>query len=434
MSLFSALTVAVGGLSAQSRAIGNISDNLANTQTTGYKRVDTRFESLVTQSNLSVNDPGGVRATPSYQNSIQGNLIQSQTSTSLAITGAGFFSVRQGTVSANGTTTIGTDASFTRRGDFTLDSKGYMVNGAGYYLTGYTVSSTGNVSAETSPILISNLIDTPVATTAASYSANLPSSAITGTTTAASTIQIYDALGNPKDMSFTWTKTATNAWTAVVNVAGGQGSASSNYIATIPFVFNNVSDVGTIDSMTAGSNYSVQPATAPDYDATVEMNLSFVGAGSQTLRIDFGRYDSAEGVTQYADTALTVSSFGQNGIPQGSFKDLQIDRDGFVILNYDNGRSRTFYQIPIVQFNAPNNLQRAVGGAFEETLESGDARTNAPGRSGAGFIVGNALEGSNVDIADEFTKLIQSQRIYSANARTITTTNSMLEEVINIVR
>jgi flagellar hook protein FlgE len=103
-------------------------------------------------------------------------------------------------------------------------------------------------------------------------------------------------------------------------------------------------------------------------------------------------------------------------------------------LNYDNGRSRTLFQIPLVQFNSPNNLQRIDGGAYSRTLESGTPRRSTAGSNGAGRLVSNTLEGSNVDIADEFTKMIQAQRVYSANARTITTTNSMLEEVINIVR
>ena len=105
-SLFGALTVAVGGLTAQSNAIGNISDNLSNAQTTGFKSIGTDFESLVTDSSASINDPGGVRAFPQYQNDLQGNLVQSGTATSLAITGQGFFAVEPATVDASGTTSF----------------------------------------------------------------------------------------------------------------------------------------------------------------------------------------------------------------------------------------------------------------------------------------------------------------------------------------
>ena len=139
-------------------------------------------------------------------------------------------------------------------------------------------------------------------------------------------------------------------------------------------------------------------------------------------------------MTQFADTEIQVSTLQQNGIPRGAFQSLSIDKNGFVSLNYDNGSSKTFYQVPITLFNAPNNLQRQEGNAFSQTIDSGIPRDNVPGDLGAGNIVGNALEASNVDIASEFAKMIKYQRTYSANARVISTGSSMLEEIINVVR
>ncbi|MGE3769322.1 MAG: flagellar hook protein FlgE [Bdellovibrionales bacterium] len=526
MSLFAALTVAVGGLNAQSSAIGNVSDNLANAQTIGFKRIDTRFESLVTQSNARSNDPGGVRATPSYQNSIQGGLLQSQTSTSLAISGEGFFGVQRASVDATGATTFNDQQFYTRRGDFTLNRDGYLVNGADYYLLGYAVdSSTGEVDTSvTDPIQISALLDNPVATSSVRYAANLPASADAGEAFPTSTVQIFDSLGNPHELELTWTKIdGTNQWSLDIEtddaiptalnrnllfefngspagtlspltatyefdeVLGGDmvfdttgdtitltdttwaaqgyqvgdvitiaGTASNNSTFTITALSDEEATVAenvtneTATSYTAtrngagirastasgqtGPTLSIVSPTPPDTSATVSVSLEFLGAGSQTVVLDFGDYNAATGITQFAADDLQVTSFEQNGIPRGSFQDLAIDEDGFVTLNYDNGRARTLFQIPIVQFFAPNSLQREDGGAFSRTLDSGTARFSAPGTVGAGTIVGNALEGSNVDIADEFTKMIQSQRVYSANARTISTTNAMLEEVINVVR
>jgi flagellar hook protein FlgE len=526
MSLFAALTVAVGGLNAQSSAIGNVSDNLANAQTIGFKRIDTRFESLVTQSNSRVNDPGGVRATPAYQNNIQGGLLQSQNSTSLAISGEGFFGVQRASVSATGSTTFNDQEFYTRRGDFALNKDGFLVNGSDYYLLGYGVNSaTGAVdTSSTNPIQISALLDNPVATSTVNYGANLPASAATGDTFPTSTIQVFDALGNTHALNMTWTKLAgTNQWqldidvpsaipaavnrqllfefsgspagtispltstysftqTQATSIAASNGAStmtlgSSSWAAqgyqigdTITLTGTGTDGTFTITNL-AGAVATVTPApttiaadttfsasrtgagirlssaagqtgsaltvvtpTAPDTSATVSVSLDFLGAGAQNVTLDFGDYNAATGVTQFAASDLQVTSFEQNGIPRGSFQDLAIDEDGFVTLNYDNGRARTLFQIPIVQFFAPNSLQREDGGAFSRTLASGTPRFSAPGTVGAGTIAGNALEGANVDIADEFTKMIQSQRIYSANARTISTTNSMLEEVINVVR
>lgn len=446
MSLYAALQCAVGGLTAQSSAIGNISDNLANAQTTGYKSVETRFESLVTQSNANVNDPGGVRASPYYMNGKQGNLVQVASDTSLAISGAGFFPVRPAIVGADGTTTFGNTSYYTRAGDFTLNKSGFMVNGAGYYLTGYTVDENGVVDTSSSdPIQLSELLDNPVATSGVDYAANLPSSAEVGYVTSPSTIQIYDSLGGAHDLTFTWTKTGTNEWDLSVRVPEGHfDSGTSTYVdytATIGFTFNDGTGGTTAGTMraypngiAAGANWTVTDTTATGNSADISFNLDFDGAGTQAMKIDFGTYAKSSGLTQFDDTTISVSTFDQNGIPRGSFQSLAIDGNGFVTLNYDNGRSRTIAQIPVVQFFAEGQLQRLSGGAFAQTLASGSARFSLAGTNGAGKLVSNSIESSNVDIADQFTKMIQAQQVYSANAKTITTSNSMMQEAINIIR
>lgn len=448
MSLYAALQCAVGGLSAQSAAIGNISDNLANAQTTGYKAVETRFEALVTQSNANVNDPGGVSASPYYLNGSQGNLVQVESDTSLAISGAGFFPVRAAVVGADGTTSFGNTTYFTRAGDFTLNKSGYMVNGSGYYLTGYSVDENGVVDTSSSdPIQLSELLDNPVATSTVEYAANLPSSAAVGYVTSPSTIQVYDSLGGAHNLTFTWTKIATSEWDLNIVVPKGKlDSVTGDYVdydATIRYTFNDGTGgttAGTLASypngIAAGADWTVidTSATGAGNSADISFNLDFDGAGSQAIKIDFGTYNKSNGLTQFDDTTISVSTFDQNGIPRGSFQSLSVDGNGFVTLNYDNGRSRTIAQIPVVQFFAEGQLQRITGGAFSQTLASGSARYSLAGTNGAGKLVSNAIESSNVDIADQFTKMIQAQQVYSANAKTIVTSNTMMQEAINIIR
>lgn len=446
MSIYAALTVAVGGLAAQSAAIGNISDNLANSTTTGYKRVETKFEALVTQSSAVANDPGGVRATPYYSNSVQGNLVSNANATSLAISGSGYFPVREAVVGADGTTTFGGTTYFTRAGDFTLNDEGYLVNGSGYYLTGYTVDEYSVVDTSScTPIQLSELLDNPVATSTVKYAANLPSSKTIGSSFAPSTVEIYDALGGPHDLSFTWTKTDTNTWELELTVPdavsdGAVPPTYSDYTAAIEFVFNDGSTpgapAGTIASIAADT--AVPPGwtvlASATGEAQLSLSLDYEGAGTETLTLDFGSYNKSKGVTQFDDNTITVSTLDQNGIPRGSFQSLSIDDNGFVSLNYDNGRSRIIAQIPVVQFFAEGQLQRITGGAFAQTLTSGSARYSLAGTNGAGTISSYALESSNVDIAEEFTKMIQAQQVYSANAKTITTANNMMQEAINIIR
>lgn len=449
MSVFAALNVAVNGLDAQSRAFANVSDNLANTETVGYKRVDTSFQSLVTSSNANINNPGGVSATPTYQNSIQGNLAQVDSSTSLALQGNGFFAVRRGVVDATGSTNFSAETFYTRRGDYALSKDGFLVNGAGYYLTGYEVSPTGDVNtADVAPIKISALLDNPVATSNITYAANLPAGAATTYVSSSSTLNLFDQVGSKHEMTFEWeTNGAANSGQWLLNITVGEGNGSTGDLTlAIPFNFDTSgSTAGTLSAyaasgstagIVAGTGYTViDPATTtPPGRATISFAANFPGAGTQTVTLDMGTYGATGGVTQFSDTDLQVTTLQQNGIPRGSFQSLGIDKNGFVSLNYDNGSSKIFYQIPVVQFYSPNNLQRAEGNAFSQTIDSGTPRYSSSGKLGAGNITGNALESSNVDIASEFAKMIKYQRTYSANARVISTGSSMLEEIINVVR
>lgn len=440
-SLFSALTVAVGGLTAQSESLGNISDNLSNAQTTGFKSIGTNFESLVTVSNASTNEPGGVRATPSYENDVQGNLVQSNTATSLAISGQGFFAVETAAQNADGSTSFTGNTLFTREGDFTLDKNGYLVNGSGYYLLGNNVDNTGTVNqASTNPIQVSALLNNPVATTTAAYDANLPSSAIDTFTSTPSTVQVYDALGNTHDMTFTWTKVSANIWDLGVSIpstTNGSG-VTTPYSATVPFTFNSSSNVGTVATIASGTGYTVpnlgKESTDPAADVTLS-GLTFDGLTSaQSITVNFGNYNTATGLTQFSGSNVAVTSFSQNGLPQGSFKDLAIDNSGNVSINYSNGSTRVIAQIPIVQFYAQDQLQRVTGNAYEATITSGTPRYAEAGTNGGGTIASNSLESSNVDIATQFTDMIEAQQIYSANAKTITTVDNMLNTVIQTVQ
>jgi flagellar hook protein FlgE len=221
--------------------------------------------------------------------------------------------------------------------------------------------------------------------------------------------------------------TAAAGSTLVNTVANGGGTLDPTTL-TLPATYD-------LTGGAAAEQYTVIDNSAEAVNtAEISMSLDFDGAGSQNFTINFGTYDTSSGVTQFADTTVSVTTLEQNGIPRGSFQSLAIDENGYVALNYDNGRSRTIAQIPVVQFFAEEELQRLSGGAFGQTLASGSARYSAAGTNGAGTISGYALEGSNIDVAREFTKLIQAQQIYSANAKTITTTNNMMQEAINIIR
>jgi flagellar hook protein FlgE len=351
----------------------------------------------------------------------------------LAISGQGFFAVETAAQSATGQTTFTGSTYFTREGDFTQNDNGYLINGSGYYLLGYPVAADGAVGSATSPIQVSAVLNNPVATTSSSYVANLPASAADGFVSTPSTVQVFDALGTTHDMTYTWTKITSGKWDLAVDVADGKGTTGVDYQATIPFSFNTNSNAGTLSSITTGSSYTVVTPAASGDPAEVSFGLDFGGA-DQTMTLNFGNYDTATGLTQFAGSNVSVTSFSQNGLPQGSFSNLSIDSSGNVTINYSNGSTRTIAQIPIVQFNAQDQLQRVTGNAYQATLTSGAPNYAQAGTNGGGTIAASSLESSNVDIATEFTEMIQAQQVYSANAKTITTVNDMLNTIIQAVQ
>ncbi len=446
MSLFGAIDTAISGLGAQSSAFGNISDNVANSQTTGFKRIDTSFEDYLTTSTATQNEPGAVVARPNYVNSVQGSITQTDNPLALAIAGQGFFAVSQATgqsTSSSSTPTFNPQQFYTRDGNFTMNNAGYMVNDVGQYLNGWSVNpSTGVVNQNAlAPIQVTQTSYNPVATGNVTLSANLPATPASGTATAtsplSSQITVYDSLGTAHTVTLNWTQNASNDWSVQVNVpdsttgttdAGAAevkfGSLSGNPVpqGTIGSIATSATDPG---SVTSGGYVAGQPAT-------LQFTTNF-GSGNQTIQLNLGTYGSTQGVTQYAGTSYNLLGLTQDGVPPGSFSGVTTQANGDVVVNYNNGQTRTIAQIPLVTFNAPNALQRQNGQAFTATLTSGTPLADAASTNGAGNLVTSSIEGSNVDIANEFSKLIVTQQAYSSNAKVVTTGNQMLQATLQMI-
>jgi flagellar hook protein FlgE len=435
MSLFGALNTAISGLSSQSTAFGNISNNVANSQSVGYKEVDTNFENYLTVSNASESEPGSVVATPQYQNDIQGTISQSANPLALAISGQGFFAVSQLTGTANGLPTFNPQQYYTRAGDFTKNQSGYLVNSAGQYLNGWTVDPTTGVANQNAlaPIQITQTSYNPVATSNVSLSANLPATPTAGSATSTnpltSQIQVYDALGTAHTINLDWSQNATDDWTVSVSPDGGAsigtadvkfGAASGNSVPS-----GTIGQIGsTTGTVTAGGFAAGQPAT-------LQFTTNF-GSGPQTLTLNLGQYGLATGVTQFAGTTYDQQGLTQNGDPPGTFNGVSMQSNGDVVVNYDNGASQIIAQVPVITFNAADSLQSENGQSFTSTVTSGTPLANAAGVSGAGSLVTGSVENSNVDIAQQFSQLIVAQQAYSANAKVVTTSDQMLQTTINM--
>jgi flagellar hook protein FlgE len=458
MGLFNALTSAVSGLQAQSFAMQNISGNIANSQTIAYKGINTSFEDLIPGANVpSQQVAGGVIASSAATNSIQGTISSATSGTDMAVNGDGYFSV-QPPASFNGSAPIfGGVSSYTRRGDFQLNSTGYLVNGAGYYLEGIPIDPTtgnpaGNVAA---PLQFQNNFLPANATTQVSYGINLPATpstvafsatvpnsellnptnfttdpTIAGSGTVVGgdvstfvkesvdggSVTIYDATGTPANLQLRWAKTdsvakgGTDTWQLFYQTDSTATAAQVAWKNTgTAFVFDTAGQLSPPVTNLALSSVS----------------LNGVAIGNITLNSPTGS------ITQFASTSgnTTVNTMQQNGYAAGQLQSIAVTDAGTITGTFSNGQNVALAKVPLVHFNNPNQLKSLDGGAYQATDNSGQAIAGASGK-----IVGQSLEGSNTDIATEFTKLIVTQQAYSANTKVITTANQMSQDLLNVIR
>lgn len=429
MSLLGAMDTAVTGLNAQSAAFSNIGDNVANSQTIGFKGTDTRFEDYLTSSSATQNMSGAVVATPEYQNSLQGTITQSTDPLAMAITGQGFFPVNQSTGTANGQPVFSAEQQYTRAGDFQINDQGYVVNGAGQYLNAWSVDASGNVNrAQLAPVHVNQSSNSPVPTSTVSLAANLPATP-SSTSPLTTQIPVYDALGNQQQLSLSWTQSATpGTW----NVAISSPTASPSAIGTAQVSFGTGgagAPAGLVNSITDPSGSTIGYAAGQPAAFNIAANF---GSGTQTISLNLGTFGQSNGLTQFAGTDISVRSVNQDGSTSGSFTGLTAKASGDLVANYSNGQTRTIARVPVVTFADPGALQRQNSQAFTPTMNSGNPLAQDAGANGAGTLATASIESSNVDIAKEFSKLIVAQQAYSANAKLVTTSDQLMQLTINM--
>jgi len=409
--MIGSLFAGISGLNANSTAMTVIGDNIANVNTTAFKSNRASFANVLSQSlgGGGGSDIGrGVDfwgTTPVWS---QGSLENTASPMDMAINGRGFFEVTDDSGSS----------FYTRAGEFTFNNEGQLVNPDGLVLQGYAVQSVAPDGTLTLGSIADIQIPTesttpPSATTEFSVDVNLNSGALVGDGYS-TTITVYDSLGNDIPLAVDFVKTGNNAWT---------------WQATSPLA-SAITPAGptaiTFDAATGELNNGTDP--------TIAMTLSN-GATMPTLTWDL--YDAGGvtngDITQYASPS-TTSFQTQDGYPAGMLRSVSVDEAGVVTGAYSNGQLVPLFQVALVDFPSYYGLNKMGNNLYSASLESGDAMPGIPGTGRLGSISPSSIEMSNVDLAQEFVKMITTQRAFQANSRVITTSDEILNELINIKR
>ncbi len=435
MGISSALNAGVMGLSVNSTKLATISENIANSETPGYKRVDTEFTSMVLENAGGAFTAGGVRAATTRYVDGEGPLSSTSNSTDIAVSGGGFLPVT--TLNGLNSTDGQTELQLVSSGSFNPDSNGNLATSSGLYLLGWPVDTNGDVIRaardSTAGLEVVNVTDNLLSTTPTTeidLGVNLPAEATQEGASGASfeaPVEYFDNLGRSELLTIEFTPTVpvtgtSNEWT--ISFYDSASATPATPVATATVVFDDDGAApGTAETITAGAGSSYDAATG-------ELTIT-VDRGPMTIAM--GPTDGSSSLTQVAADFSPIG-IEKNGVAVGNLTQVEINSEGMLEAVYDNGFRQTIYQVPVADVPNRNGLTAKDGQAYAVSQGSGSVYFYDAGTGQVGTTIGYALEGSTTDVASELTDLIQTQRAYSSNARIIQTVDEILEETTNLKR
>jgi flagellar hook protein FlgE len=399
-----AFSTPLSGLTAAQEQLQSVSNNLANIDTDGYKDQSLTFSDVFAQTGTrnGAGDPvqtgSGVSVSATDSDFTEGTLSSTSVSSNMAISGNGFFVVQNGS-----------QVAYTRAGDFTTNTAGEITSASGGLVQGYpAVNGVVSSGAALQPLQVGTA---PAASTTLDISGNLASgTAANGTVTGAATV--YDSLGNSYPMTVTYTAGSTaNTWTYAVTATGSTPTVA-----------------GGTGSLTFSSTGAMTATTSTPLTLT---GLATGATSPQTVDLSFGTVSSPTITQTSAATATTATTDGALAEQISSYS---VATDGKITGTFANGNTTVLGQVAVANFANVQGLVDIGGNNYQPTRSSGAAVTGVPGTNGAGTVIGGDVEGSNVDIASEFAKLIVAQQAYSASAKAITTFNSVSQATLAMIQ
>ena len=460
MGIYNALFTGASGLTAFGNAVSVVGDNIANVNSLGFKSQTVNFADVfgqtvgVTKSNIANQVGNGVTIGSITRNEAQGSVQSTSTATDMAINGQGLFVLKD----PNSGSTV-----YSRAGAFLKDSASNLVNAQGYQVQGWALDSSGNATGSLGSINLGNLAASAQATSNVTVGVNLDSTAtIIPTATSFSPTNattynykadstVYDSLGGAHTMSYYFVNRGTTGgtaggptvwdWYATVpsgDLAGGTGT-------TPTIVGSSTGSTGTSPSITAGAQSLTfdSASGALTIEKSPNLTVNWANAAPGSISTNFGNATTtdAQGITGTGTNgtvqmagAFATRSMAADGYTSGFLSSLETDSTGRITGVFTNGQRRPLYQMAMANFPNPGVMSNIGNNMMAQTNASGTPVIDKPGNAGMGTIQPNALEQSNVDLANEFTKLITIQHGYEANSKTVLTTDQMLSTLMAIKR
>ncbi len=436
MGLSSSLNAGVMGLAVNATKLATISDNIANSQTFGYKRAETSFSNIVLSSGGGAYNAGGVRAATFKDVGAQGALISTANSTDISIAGRGMLPVT--TVAALDSNNDTPPLRLTKTGSFNTDENGYLRTLGGSFLMGVAANPDGSIPAfsqnsidSLEPIRLTSFELDASASTRIDLGLNLPATATEAGGTGdpfSLPVEYFDALGTSQTLNLEFTPDvagpgASNTWSVnIFDLAGNPAVPVGTFDVTFDASPANGGSIAA-GGVTAGAGTTFDPATG----------VIGLGVAFGPMEINLGVPGNATLLTQFSSSFAPVG-VSADGSPSGNLASVAITDRGMVEALYDSGFRRTIYQVPLVDVPNVNGLTARDDQTFSLSATSGDYSLWDAGTGPVGTTEGFALTESTTDIAAELTDLIQTQRAYSSNAKIVQTVDEMLQETTNLIR
>jgi len=431
MSIQGAMYSGISGLSSNGIAMEVIGNNIANINTPAYKFSRPEFSDILAKNmGMGYSIGRGANVTGVDTLFTQGSFQTTNNVTDVALEGKGFFVLKDSNETGN---------YYTRAGNFHIDELGYITNSEGLRVQGYLLDERGiytgtpqDIKIPTTPLSPKPTSDGSTLNSGVQIAANLDSNSQpiasgfditnpTGTSHFTTSITVYDSLGNGHQVSVYFTKIADGSWQWNVAVDASDTASGST----------EVQASGTL-------TFDTQGRLSQETTTTNSFNFNGGCTQNQVIGFNFGTSlaesgTGLDGTTQFGDVS-SLHYQSQDGYSPAYLQSLEIDNNGVIIGKYANGETKKFYQLAVANFQNPNGLSKAGGNLFGETTTSGEPLISVANVSGNGRIFSDTLEMSNVDLAEQFVSMIATQRGFQANSRSITTTDEMLSDLVNLKR